>query len=657
MRIIHFVDDFLKELFPEINLTDKNSIIATFEKYYTYQSIKPIVKFDNNIVEVNIDTKNIINQEKDFSKVISYCEKADFPSAKPILAELINKNPCNSEYYRIMGQILSEEGNQEEAINNLIDALRWDSKNGYALVMMGNIFAKYKDDIETARKYYDQALIANSKDNITVNNIGGNLLSQGKNKEAEEYFKKALSIDSKYPNTHYGLSMVSEKNNDLDAAFENIINALKTNKQKNDLYKICYAKAFDLAQNLAMAETGKKIYRAFRSKLEVEGNMPIDIIKDETIPTSAKIEFAENYNRDRHIIKFNPKFQAIEHLIMHELVHLELVINARKINANQLFISDQTKNKAFFNTYDSYIKKLSKQGFSESSIENVMTSLFEGINRQIFNAPIDLFIEDYLYTEYPSLRPYQFISVNTIVQEGLKAVTDKNILELCPSEIVSISKTYNIVGAMQLNTLFGIDYISLYKASNAELKTSTDFYSEYKEYKVDKEPAEEYELIQNWAEDLGLTKYFELVGENQFRKRTNIDTLLTSIEEDPYDIADKDPFKEREMAKFQKSQKSIGTNMAVVMFMVDALQYFDKQEASHTKKVAMEIAILGTQGLNPEKKDYQIDSIKGKKFSGYHILAYYYVSWAIAIPNMLSQLQLPYDDEYSLAKQMHKPTM
>ena len=51
-----------------------------------------------------------------------------------------------------MGQILSDEGDQEEAINCLIDAPRWDSKNGYALLMMGNIFAKFKDDVPTASK-------------------------------------------------------------------------------------------------------------------------------------------------------------------------------------------------------------------------------------------------------------------------------------------------------------------------------------------------------------------------------------------------------------------------------------------------------------------------------------------------------------------------
>lgn len=108
------------------------------------------------------------------------------------------------------------------------------------------------------------------------------------------------------------------------------------------------------------------------------------------------------------------------------------------------------------------------------------------------------------------------------------------------------------------------------------------------------------------------------------------------------------------MEKFLKSQQSEDTNMTVVMFMVDALQYFDGMSNEEIKKIAFEIAMQGTQGYRPDKEDYRISSMKGKTFSGYHILAYYYVSWALAIPEMLSQLQLPYDDEYKLALTMYK---
>jgi hypothetical protein len=89
--------------------------------------------------------------------------------------------------------------------------------------------------------------------------------------------------------------------------------------------------------------------------------------------------------------------------------------------------------------------------------------------------------------------------------------------------------------------------------------------------------------------------------------------------------------------------------MAVVMFMVDALKYFEGKSNESIKKIAFEIAMQGTQGYSLDKKDYRLISIPNKVFSGYHILAYYYVSWALAMPEMLSQLQMPYEKEYVLA--------
>ena len=201
--------------------------------------------------------------------------------------------------------------------------------------------------------------------------------------------------------------------------------------------------------------------------------------------------------------------------------------------------------------------------------------------------------------------------------------------------------------------LYGKRY---FQASPIELKQANEFYQEYLQHKEDKEPAEEYEMVLHWAEDLKLDKNFELVNEVEYRtKRTDIDNLLTSIEKDPYDVESKDPYKEREMDKFQKSQESIGTNMALVMFMVDALQYFEKIPKEEIKEIAYEIAFQGTQGYRPDKDGYQVSSIKGKIFSGYHILAYYYVSWSLTLPEMVSELNLPYDLEYKLAISMYKP--
>lgn len=555
-----------------------------------------------------------------------------------------------------MGQILSDEGNQEEAINCLIDALRWDSKNGWALLMMGNIFAKFKEDIPTAMKYYDQALVANPNDNITINNIGANLMQQGKLEEAKKYFLEALKIDSNYPNTLFALGLLAEMEGDLQTAFDNTIQAIKLNKNKDVLYQNSVRQLFEIAKQIESSDLSKKIYSEYRHKLEFEGGTKIEILQDEEIPTAAKFEFAENYDRDAHVVRFKPNYPSVGHLIMHELVHLDLVIQARKDDLNQLFISNQTHKSEFIKSLEPMIKKFKSMGISEKSISDYCSNLFDGMNRQIFNTPIDLFIENFLFNEYPNLRPFQFLSLHNMMQESIVAVTDKKIIELSPKDILTKSKIYNLVNALQFRDLFGIDLINEFNPSTIELKHANEFYQEFLQYKNDKVPAEEYELVLHWAEDLKLDKNFELVNEKEFRtKRTDIDNLLAEIEKDPFDLESKDPTKDREMEKFQKSQESIGTNMAVVMFMLDALKFFEKLPTEEIKKIAFEIAMQGTQGYSPEKSNYRISSIKGKTFSGYHILAYYYVSWALAIPEMLTQLQLPYENEYKLALTMHKP--
>jgi tetratricopeptide (TPR) repeat protein len=659
MKIIHKIDDFLFTLFPNLSKQmggGKNFIINELEKFYSFDPHKPNVKIDGDYVIIEIDSQKILSQESDYRKIITLCERRSFDEAKPLLNKLIEMNPTNSEYHRIMGQILSEEGDQEEAINYLIDALRWDSKNGYALMMMGNIFAKFKGDIPTAMKYYDQALIANPKDNITVNNIGANLLQQGKLDEAKKYFWEAIKINDCYPNTHYALGIIAEMESDLHSAFYSIIKAIKTNKNKDVLYNNSINQAIEIAKKIIVSDDGKRIFRKFRHKLEIDGEKKIDIIQDEEIPTAAKFEFAENYERDVHIVRFKSSYPAVEHLIMHELVHLDLVIQARKENLNQLFVSNQEHKTQFIKGLETTVNKLIKRGIPENSVANYCSGLFDGLNRQIFNAPIDLFIENFLFYEYAELRPYQFLSLLTMLKEGIHAVTESNIVELSPKDILSKSKIYNLVSALQFKELFGVDFIKEFNATSSELKTAKDFFEEFQQYRDNKEPAEEYELVLHWAEDLKLDKTFELIDENEYRsKRINIDNLLTSIENDPFDLDNKDPYKERKMDKFQKSQESIGTNMAVVMFMVDALQYFDGKSNEEIKKIAYEIAMQGTQGYRPDKDNYRINSIKGKTFSGYHILAYYYVSWALSIPEMLAQLQLPFDDEYAMALTMHKP--
>jgi hypothetical protein len=603
--------------------------------------------------DVDIDTPAIIDQEDDYRKTVALCEKGRYTEAKPILNRLLEKNPTNSEYHRIRGQILSDEGNQEEAINSLIDALRWDSKNSWALLMLGNIFAKFRNDIDTAIKYYDQALIVKPDDFISLTNIGYLLLQNGKTADAIRFLESALRINPDFTNAHLTLSLAAEMSGDLQTAFTSAISALKLKTNVAQIKEHAEKQAFEIAARLVKTNNGQKIYHAYQKKLEYESDRKIELVQDDEISTAAKIEFAEYYKRENHIIKFKPGYPAVEHLIMHEMVHLDFVIQARNTGLNQMFFTTDAHKALFNRQIEATVKSLRKNGYSESSIEKISSMMFSGLNLQIYNSPTDLFIENFLHTEYPELRPYQFLSLYALLNEGIQAVTLKKIVEVTPPFVLTKSKILNLINALQFKDLFGIDLARSFKPTQTELSQATQLYNEYLEYKDDKEPAEEYELIQNWAEDLKLEPFFELKSEVKYRQSQDTNAIFDSLQNDPLGMEDRDPAKERQMKKFQESQKTIGTNMAVVFFMVDALQFFKGMSTETIKKIAVEIALQGTQGYSPEKDDYTINLIPGKSFSGNHILAYFYVSWQLAMPESVNQLGLPFENEYEMAKQMH----
>jgi hypothetical protein len=298
-----------------------------------------------------------------------------------------------------------------------------------------------------------------------------------------------------------------------------------------------------IAEVVIESNVGATLIADFKKQLELECGQEIRIEVDETISTFAKIEMAESHQRDYHVLKHKSK-KGVEHLIMHELTHLLFAIQARNENEQMLFISNQNNKTAFLQDLNKHKLLLNKQGIPEENIKKYYDSIFHGINLQIYNAPIDLFIEDYLFTTYPNLKPIQFLSLLNMLEYGKEAVSNKESIKLSPPHIFQASKVLNLVHAYHFSNLFGISYIEEFIPNKFEQNLAQKFYDEYLEYREDREAGEEYELVQHWGEDLKLNAYFEMVNEREYLNRTNPDTILKNIEEDPF--GELDPVKEKE---------------------------------------------------------------------------------------------------------------
>lgn len=246
-----------------------------------------------------------------------------------------------------------------------------------------------------------------------------------------------------------------------------------------------------------------------------------------------------------------------------------------------------------------------------------------------------------------------FVHCIANIMEGADAVTRKETIKNSPAKILSNSVVYSLINALHFKTLYGVDLLADHNPKPMELEYANKFYEEYLEYREDKKPGEEYELIEYWADDLNLSPYFDLVDEKNVARKT-VESVLDDIERDPYGMDSEDPVEHRQMKKFIKAHADKDTNQAVVMYMISALQFFENKTKEEIKKIAMDIATVGMTGIDPKKKNYHIPSIPDSSFSGYKTLAYYYVSWSLAVPDMVMELGLPFEKEYKLAKLLVK---
>jgi Flp pilus assembly protein TadD len=673
MTIIHKVNDFLYSLFPETELFGKDPARLTeyLTDFYTFGPYRPKVTVDSDVVTVQVDTKAINSQQGEYNKILQLCEKRQFAQAIPRLRKLIEQNPTVSEYHRVLGQALSEMGDQQAALDALVDALRWDPRNGYALIMTGNIYARHQNDITTANKFFDQALAVNPKDFIAINNIGGNLMQLGRVQEAERYFEIAYEIQPNYPNTLYALAMVRQQRRDYDAAFDLALQTLRNSSSSDPIRRGALALVMQVAQQQGHSARTYELADSYQDQLEAASGKEIRVDADEQIPTAAKLELAENYGRTYHQVWFKPSYPAINHLVMHEMVHLDFIVQARQQGNNLLFTTSQAAKQAFIKAAHPQLKKLEKAGYSDQNIAGFIDSVFEGMMRQVYNAPIDLFIEDFLYKRYEKLRPTQFLSLHKLLREYIDAARNKQVATFSPPAVHRANTVFNLVAALHFKELFGLDLTRDFNAAQVDMKEAQRLWKEYQDYRTDRQPGEEYELVQNWGKDLGMAAYFELkseaivrseqaAGRAQTERQANLtaepngeqtpEELLAAIERDPLNLEGPEP------ADARKEPVSYGDSpagqMAVMFYCLDALKYLDGKSRDQVQEVAFEIGMLGRSGIDPDDRTrkFNLASVPGKTFTSLQMLAWMYTSFRELDPSL--DTGLDFAKEWQLARTM-----
>jgi tetratricopeptide (TPR) repeat protein len=660
MDIIYSLRD-TNQLFKSHNLEDLKTEI---EEFYSYHGAKPVVNTDGEYVHVHIDTENLEEADENFKKAIDACQKRDFDAAIPFLKATLKICPHHTDAHRMLAQIAMENGDIHGAIDRCIDALRWNPRDVNSLILMGNLFGK-QGDTESADEYYSSALKYEPQNPIALTNAAALKLQLDKFDEAIPLFEDVLKIDKTYLNPAYGLALAHYKRGqqgDLEKAYDIALNSLLTAEDRVENPQI-REETISLLKALAELLSHKDyrfVIEAVLDKVGQQDSTEVRFAENPKMDLAAKLEYSRSYNRKYHLIVINSTKPYVDHLKMHELMHLDMMTLAQKDHKNKMIYSSQEQRQRFRKRFDGFMKKhLARMG-GENYVK-MMDNVCNGLVLQVMNCPLDLFVEDKIYQEYQVMRPVQMLSLFAQEMENIASINRVRKGGMFPPAIVSANKIMNMVTSMHFTKLYGLNMVGQYNPTKMEYECAKDLYEEYEAYH-DYKPGEEYDLVEYFAESLQTEDWMTITLEDQYfgdhEDSSNEENykLLDKLEEASQHV--RTPEEQRKQEQFNKNheKKDPMVTMMMSMYMLGAMETFETWSKEEVHKAAFEIALLGTKGLDPSQKSgYRIPSLPDKDMGGYQMLAYYYVSWAISEPYVLPKLNLNmFDDAYAAAKQMYE---
>lgn len=608
-------------------------------EHYKVNGYAPKLEVIGTMVVLSIDEETIKAVSLDYEKAVNYCKKGVFDKAKVLLKGVISVCPAFSEAHRTLSQISYSEGKIDDAINECIEALRCDPKSLSALILMGNILGNARNDPESALGYYDKALEYYPDNALALTNYGANLLRLGRRKEALDYFERSLKQDETSANTYYGYTLALVEQKEYLKAF-NIAHqgGLKAEEKpenpgiKNELFKLMIQTAKDYCKLTDL----KSIVEDYKKDAETKTPYPIVFKADDSIATIAKLEMAELHNTNKHVIKFKANNEYKIHAVMHELAHLHLALDALKEGTMKIVMHTNDEFRNFYDRFSAFAERYNRK-IGKVRADEIMHQLHTGMVLQLMNTPIDMFVEDQLY-QFERFRPMQFLSLLNMEHDYIQNLPKVESSDF-PQKVKDVNKTLMLVGSLHLKNLYGINLLNGYKPTKSIFTDVVELYEEYKAYKESYSAGTEYDLVDYFSDYLDCEKYLKIA---------------------PYeaDIVQSEPTTKEEQEKNFKDQNDPGTrdpmiDMMMSMYMLGALQYFDKKTIAEVKSTAIEIALIGVNGISPENvSGYKVNSIPEKDFGGYELLAYYYVSWAIAFPEKVLDLGLPFHGPFDTAKKL-----
>ncbi len=597
------------------------------------------IRQDTAYITIHCTPENLRNAKRLYDRGSEYAQAGNYKKAISILEKAAEEAPAQVDIRRDLAMAYLESGNKERAKQYLLYALRIDPRDAWSYMLLGNIYAKHENSFTAAEQLYKKAYELNPDDPYLLTNLGAMSVESNKNKIAQDYFTRAIEIDSSYPNAYYGLALLYTKSDRLEDAVRTLEELFAKPRSDDSRLWPVYAQARAL-----YLDVNKKIvehsYAALmntletrKQRIEQESGVHIEVVEDNSLKSIfAVAESARRHNRDTHVIRYrNINRQITPHLVAHELEHLYMEEQARAVGRNRFFATTAKTREHAVRSVADYVFKQQQKGHSSESITEVTLSLINGLANQLHSCPLDMMVEFRLHRDLEALRPSQFLSLVYNHTQSIKTITSREIKKNSPRQIFQASVTLNYAYALFCDSLYpnAANFAELYQNSSLPSKIDSVAHALFDAWQQTIQsfhPGDEYALVDQFASMLKLEDWFEWKTDN-------------SQQPQPEGPTNPELLKEQEPA--------------IVMYCLGALQHFQDMDKENIFAVGSEIALLGKDGLDYSSPDksYTLKSIPNVKFTGLQLLCYMYVAFQITDPSL--DLGLDFKEAYTTALMLY----
>lgn len=566
-------------------------------------------------------------------KAAQRARQGEYEKAKDIYRRVLELAPTHPNARRDLAMICVETGDNDEAKDYLIESLRLTPDDPWSLVVLANQYAK-EDDQETAAKFVRRALELKPSDPWALNTLATALMEQGKHEEALKCYEEAISSDSSFANAHYGRAMVLIRMERFEGAAEALRAMFSSGKLQDSRTKIVFEKArsaFIHVQNI-IANNRLPETDALVDRLSAEGETrsgysveieegPLDAL------IAARIKMAWKHDADHHTLTLRagdfPKLLKNYHTV-HELMHLFMESDARDLGTNRWFMTTPESRTNSTMSLKADLRRLEKQGYRGDEIAGMVNQLISGANLFLFNCPIDMVIERRIRKEYPELQEAQFCGLASIAHNARKVTMDPKIRGFVPPTLQRINDILNAVFALFVDELF--EGATSYADAYRKFPTFVDaekLYALWKEKSAELTPGAEYDLVDSFGVFLGIRDWYDWKKDSGFIPPEGI---LDDVDEEG--TTNPDLLKAKAPAS--------------VLYLMEAMDRFANLTDEEVKTVAVEIALMGQEGIDYASPDarYSLKSIPKTKFSGLELMCLMYAGFKQISPEMDAGIDL-----------------